>query len=112
MMKIWTNKSKLPAIDRSFSKYIQMLLAIMENKGDNNHLSEREGISFGIRKYFMTSRDRDGVIMVLETHKKGESIQEEIINYMCIKKLRHSSPKKTMPTTAKIDQHQHDLLLA
>ena len=65
-----------------------MLLAILENKGGNNHLRELEEISFGIRKYFMTSQDWDGVIMVSELHKKGESIQEEIINHICIRKLR------------------------
>ena len=45
-----------------------MVLAILDNKGDNNYLSERGGISFN------TSPEGDGVIMVPEPQREGESI--------------------------------------
>ena len=85
VVKVWVDDRNLPAIDRSFGGHHQRVL---ENKGDNNYLNERGGISFGIRKCFMTSLDEDSVIMVLELQKKGESIQEEIIKFIRIRRLR------------------------
>ena len=67
MMKILADKINLPAILRSFSGHHQMVLVILDNKGDINYLSERGGISFGIRKCFMTSPEGDGVVMVPES---------------------------------------------
>ena len=104
VMKIWADERNLPAITRSFSGHHQMVLAILDNKGDNNYLSERGGISFGIRKCFMTSPEGDGVIMVPEPQREGESNQEEITNHMRIRKLRYNVPKTTTLTKAKLSQ--------
>ena len=69
---------------------IKWYLSILENKGDNNYLSERGGIIFGIRIFLMTSPDGDDVIMVPQLQKEGGSIQEKIINHMLIRKLRYN----------------------
>ena len=49
VMKIWADERNLPTISRSFSGHHQMVLPILENKGDDNYLSKRGGIIFGIR---------------------------------------------------------------
>ena len=54
--------------------------------------------------------DGDGVIMVPEPQREGESIQEEIINHMRIRKLRYNAPKTTTLTKARLSQQQNDLL--
>ena len=110
VMQIWADERNLPAITRSFSGHHQMVMAILDNKGDNNYLSERGGISFGIRKKIMTSLEGDGVIMVPEPQREGESIQEEILNHMRIRKLRYNVPKTTTLTKARLSQQQNDLL--
>ena len=84
MMKILADKINLPAILRSFSGHHQMVLGILDNKGDINNLSDLGGISFG-GKCFMTSPEGDGVVMVPESQIEGESVQEEIINHMRIR---------------------------
>ena len=57
-----------------------MVVSILDNDGNNNYLSEGEGISFGTQKCFMTSPDEDGVIKVQEPQREGESSKEDIIN--------------------------------
>ena len=89
VMKIWADERDLPVIAQSFSGYHQIVLAILDNKGDSNYLSEWRGISFGVRKWFMTSPEGDGVIMVSEPQRKGESIQEKIINHMIHQGQQH-----------------------
>ena len=77
-----------------------MVMAILDNKGDNNYLSERGGINFGVRKCFIKSPEGDDVIMVPEPQREDESIQEKIINHMRIRKLRYNTPKTTALTNA------------
>ena len=100
VMQIWVDERNLPAIARSFSGHYQMILAILDNKGDNNYLSEGGGISFGIRKCGMKSPEGDDMIMVPEPQREDESIQEKIINHMRIRKLRYNAPKTTALTNA------------
>ena len=100
VMQIWVDERNLPAIARSFSGHYQMILAILDNKGDNNYLSEGGGISFGIRKCGMKSPEGDDMIMVPEPQREDESIQEKIINHIRIRKLRYNAPKTTALTNA------------
>ena len=89
VMKIWVDERNLPAISRSFSGHCQMIVAILDNKGGNNYLSERGGISFGIHKCFMTSSEGDDVIMVPELQFYGEQNSNSVI----IGKLLRKSKK-------------------
>ena len=89
-----------------------MVLAILEKKGDSNYLSKRGGISFGIRKCFMTIPDGNDVIMSTESQRESEFIQEEIINHMRNIKVWYNSPKTTILTKENLGKQQNDLLSA
>ena len=52
----------------------------------------------------MTIPEGDDVIMVPEPQREGESIQEEIINHMRIRKLRYIASKTTTLTKARLSQ--------
>ena len=46
VIKIWADERNLPAIVRLYSRNHEMVLAILENREDNNYLSEREEIIY------------------------------------------------------------------
>ena len=53
----------------------------------------------------MTSSDKDGVIMVLEPQREGESIQDEIIDHIRIRKIPYNLPQTKILTKAKSGQY-------
>lgn len=69
----------LPAIARAYAGHHQIPCAIIEHGGDNNYLTERQGMHFGVRSRFITTPEGDGVMVVPEPLAKGESVQEQII---------------------------------
>ena len=44
---LWDKKC-LTAVSRAYAGYHQIYCAILEHKGDNNYLTERKGIIFGV----------------------------------------------------------------
>ena len=64
VMKVWNDEANLGAIARAFASHWQIVCAAMFHKGDNDYLKEKGGLSFGIRKTFVTNRNGDGIIPV------------------------------------------------
>ena len=62
--KVWFDETNLPALARSYAGHHQLVCAVLANKGGNDYLNETKGLSFGIRKTFMTTEDKQGVILV------------------------------------------------
>ena len=58
----------------------------------------------------MTSLEGVDVIMVPESQRESDSIQEEIINHMRIRKIRYNALKTTTFTKIRLSQMQNDLL--
>ena len=55
VMKVWNDQSNLSAIARSFSSHWQIVCAAMAHDGDNSYLKENGGLSFGIRRTFISN---------------------------------------------------------
>ena len=66
LKKVWHNSDNLPALSRAYTGHHQILCAGLECDGDSYYLSERKGISFGVRKTYMTAADGEGVMLVPE----------------------------------------------
>ena len=79
-MKVWKSESHLPAIARAFTAHNQVTVCILEHEGDNNNLSTRGGLSFGIRCMCMKNEEGDGMIHVLMVMVEGETIQVQLVN--------------------------------
>ena len=60
----------------------------------------------------MTIPDGNGVIMITESQRESELIQEEIINHMRNIKVWYNSPKTTILTRENLGKQQNDLLSA
>ena len=53
---------------------------MLDSNGGNDYLRERKGLSFGVRKAFMASEDREGVILVPDPPNETESIQHNFFS--------------------------------
>ena len=62
--KVWNDKSNLPALAKAYSAHHQIVYAILDSNGGNDYLRKRKGLSFGMRKAFMTTEDGEGVMLV------------------------------------------------
>lgn len=52
---------------------------MLENGGSNDYLRNRNGLSFGIRKTFMTTEGIEGVIMVPETNVEAKGTHQQVL---------------------------------
>ena len=60
----WEDRKNRVVMARAFAGNTQIVSAILKHKGDNNYLSEKGGLSFGIRKTFIPDEDGEGVIAI------------------------------------------------
>ena len=64
MKEAWEDRKNRVAMARAFAGHPQIVSAILKYKGDNNYLSEKGGLSFGICKTFIPDQSGEGVIPV------------------------------------------------
>ena len=64
VMKVWQNDNHKTAMARAFAAHPQIVSAIIEHQGDNKYLSERGGLSFGIRTTYRCNEEGDGVELI------------------------------------------------
>lgn len=64
VMTCWNDKSNVHAMAKAFAAHHQIVCAILEHNGDNTYLSEKGGLSFGIRRMFVCDEEGDGVVPV------------------------------------------------
>ena len=79
VMNVLFDPDILPAIARAYIGHSQIPGAIIEYKGDNNYLSERKGMHFGVRKTFISNEKGDGVTVIPLQIREGESIQCKVV---------------------------------
>ena len=58
VMKVWSDHQNTVVMVRTFAGHLQIISAILRYNGDNNYLSDRGGMGFGIRHTFV--RDEGG----------------------------------------------------
>ena len=76
VMKVWKDKKTLPAFSRGFAGHPHVVSAILEHDGDNIYLNDSKGASFGVRTYYTTNEDQDGV--VVEEEDEDANIEAEL----------------------------------
>ena len=64
VMKVWNNSNHKQAMARAFAANPQIVCAIIEHEGDNDYLSEKGGLSFGIRSTYRANEEGDGIEMI------------------------------------------------
>ena len=82
VMEVWNNKDNNEAISRAFAGHHQIVSAVLSCKGDNNYLSDRKGLSFGVRKHYFPTEDGEGVVSVdvlLSASSYEESAQNQVL---------------------------------
>ena len=81
VMSVWNDPNNIVAMSRAFAGHSQIVCAILENNGNNNYLSDKKGMSFGIRKMFVPDADGSGIIPVpLAPTTEGETAQGFFLN--------------------------------
>ena len=58
-MNVFEDEVLLPAMSRTFTAHSQIVCAILDHGGDSNYLSARGGMSFGVRRMFMTDEEEE-----------------------------------------------------
>ena len=73
-MKVWSDHQNTVAMARAFAGHSQIVSTILHNNGDNDYLSDRGGMSFGIRRTFVV------VPITLAPRCIGETMLDAITN--------------------------------
>ena len=94
-----------------FASHSQIILAILANKGNNNYLSERGGLSFGIRRTFCSDLEGDGVVPItLAPEHEGDTVQGAILNEANVRGLKYEAPDLRTLKKGKLTSEMKDLL--
>ena len=73
MKNVFGDNNWLPEVSRSYAGHHQIYCAIIEQKGNNNYLTERKGASFWVRSRFVTTLEGGGMVVLLDPLSGGES---------------------------------------
>ena len=112
VMKVWEEKGHLPAISRAFVAHHQIVSCIIQHDGDNKYLSERGGMSFGVRRMYMTDEEGEGVIPVPLAMVEGETLQAQLINEKRSRELKYEEPAMGDLTQARMTNEMKSFLMA
>ena len=63
-------------------------------------MRERKGLSFGVRKTFMTMEDGSGVVLVPEPPNEAEDAQQQVLS---ARRMKHTPPDIQEMTRGKLD---------
>ena len=112
VMKVWNNPKHRVAMSRAFAGHSQIVSAILAHNGDNTYLTERKGLSFGIRKMFVRDREGDGIIpVVLAPENEGETSQGILLSEWSVNGLRYEPPDITSLSNAKLSAEMRGLFV-
>ena len=93
VMKVWQDKKNLHAIARAFAAHHQIVNSIIKHKGDNNFLTEKGGLTFGIRRMYVRNEEGDGVVPVtLAPEDVQETAQDRLIAESGRRGLKYDTP--------------------
>lgn len=112
--RVWNEGKHLPAIARAFLGNHQVVCAILACNGGNDYLSERKGMSFGIRKSCVTTEDRDGVVLIQDpANDFDETAQGRILalNRMGPTELKYKPPKVKTLRKASLTLEMEEILM-
>ena len=88
---------------RAFADHHQIVCSIMEHKGDNTYLSNKGGLSFGLRKLYVSVIEGNGVVLVVAPHETLEdTTQGNFLINRTARKLKYTPPSLDMLNLAKL----------
>ena len=64
--KVWKTDEDAVVLSRGWMSHYQVIAAALEMKGDNDYLTKKDGLDFGIRMNFYANEDRTGIIRITE----------------------------------------------
>ena len=102
---VWDDPRHCIAMSRAFAGHWQIVCSILTHEGDNNYLSDRGGLSFGVRKMFVADAEGIGVVPVnLAPTHEGETTQGEFLNERAVRKLKYEEPALSALDKAMLDR--------
>ena len=111
-MTVWDNKTNELAMARAFAGHHQIVCSIMKYNGDNNYLSEKGGLSFGIRKAYIRNEEGNGVFPVsLAPETEDDTVQGQILAQMKKHNLKYDKPAVSELKKAVLTKEMRELLL-
>ena len=91
--KAWEDEKNILAMARAFAGHHQIVSAILHHKGDNAYLSEKGGLSFGVRKCFVPDIEGTGVVAIpLAPENIAETATGSFIIDQEVTKMKYSTP--------------------
>ena len=113
VMAAWNNPKLVPAMSRAYAGHHQIASAIIAHNGDNKYLTERGGMTFGVRKTYVRDPDGTGVIPIeLAPQEENETIQGQILAEAEMRGVRYSPPSLESLDKAALTLEQKQFLKA
>lgn len=111
VMNVWENDKNCAAMSRAFAAHPQVVCAILENDGDNKYLTEKGGLSFGVRRSFVRDHEGDGVLAIeMAAQNEGETAAGLIVNERRARGLKYTPPNLMTLEKGKLTEEMIDIL--
>ena len=112
VMKVWNESKNKQAIARAFVAHHQIVSSIIEHKGDNKFLSEKGGLTYGVRRMFVRTEEGDGVIPVtIAPEEERQTAQGTVLKVAAEKGLKYEKPRANELKKARMPEEMQDLLM-
>ena len=110
--KVWNDESNTQAIARAFAGHHQIVETIRRHEGDNKFLSQRGGLSFGVRRTFIRDEDGTGVIPITMAPRLDiETRTGHLLNDHQVAGLKYPIPNVKELTKADLTKEMKDMLM-
>ena len=108
--KVWHDERNKLAMARAFAGHHQIVTSIMKHKGDNNYLSEKGGLSFGMWKVFIRNEEGGGVqLITLAAEREDQTLQGQILRQQ--RQLKYEKPAVAELQRASLTKEMREILL-
>ena len=113
VLKVFNNNTHRYAMAKAFAAHPQIVCAIIEHDGDNNYLSEKSGLSFGIRCTYQCNEEGDGVHLIeLAPQHENETAAAQIIRERRMRGLKYTPPRMNDLTKANPSNEMKESLMS
>ena len=72
--KVWEKKDDAVEISRGWMAHHQVIAAALETNGENEYLSKKRGLDFGIRNNFCANADNSGVVKLSDIDHRTNNL--------------------------------------
>ena len=111
VMKVWHDKTNLVAMSRAFAGHSQIVCAILKHEGDNKYLSEKGGLSFGVRKTYVCDQEGEGVLPIpLAPENEAETTQGLILSDNFERGMKYTPPDIRSLNKGKLSKDMREIL--